>query len=136
MVILKTERLIARRPSIPSDSVSDAARQLAAEQRQVRAEFVFMMGGEVEDLAGETTGTLELNEVAEAEGETDLLAGRLQNRGRVDMMRAIRSMSRASSALTEASLDQALRDERAALDNLMRAFAVRASFSAPFPAGA
>jgi len=123
MVILKTERLIARRPSIPSDSVSDAARQLAAEQRQVRAEFVFMMGGEVEDLAGETTGTLELNEVAEAESESDLLAGRLQNRGRVDMMRAIRSMSRASSALTEASLDQALRDERAALDNLMRAFA-------------
>jgi hypothetical protein len=38
------------------------------------------------------------------------------------MMRAIRAMSRASAALTDASLDQALRDERTALDNLMRAF--------------
>ena len=39
------------------------------------------------------------------------------------MMRAIRAMSRAASALTETNLDQALRDEKAALDNLMRAFA-------------
>ena len=69
------------------------------------------------------SGTLELNEVAEAEAEGDLLAGRLQNQGRVEMMRAIRAMSRASTALNESSLDQALRDERAALDNLMRAFA-------------
>ena len=122
MVILKTERLIARRPSMAADSVADEARLLAAEQRQVRAEFVFMMGGEVEDLAAEAVGTLDLNEVAEAEAEGDLLAGRQQNRGRVEMMRAIRAMSRASAALTEASLDQALRDERTALDNLMRAF--------------
>jgi len=84
---------------------------------------VFMMGGELEDLAAETAGTLELNEVAEAESEGDLLSGRQQNQGRVDMMRAIRAMSRASTALTATNLDQALRDERAALDNLMRAFA-------------
>src|SRR5688500_5047535 len=122
MVILKTERLLARRASIPSDSVTEEAARLAAEQRSVRAEFVFMMGGELEDLAAETAGTLELNEVAEAEAEGDLLAGRLQNQGRVDMTRAIRAMSRASAALTEANLEQALRDERAALDNLMRAF--------------
>lgn len=122
MVILKTERLIARRASLVSDSVIEEARLLAAEQRQVRAEFVFMMGGEVEDLAAEAAGTLELNETAEAEAEGDLLAGRQQNRGRIEMMRAIRAMSRASTALTEASLDQALRDERTALDNLMRAF--------------
>jgi hypothetical protein len=95
---------------------------LAAEQRQVRAEFVFMMGGEIEDAALETAGTLELDEVAEAEAEGDLLAGRLQNQGRQDMTRAIRAMSRASTALTEAGLDQALRDERVALENLMRAF--------------
>ena len=122
MVILKTERLIARRPSMPSDSVADAAATLAAEQRQVRAEFVFMMGGELEDAAAATSGTLDLNEEAEAEAEGDLLAGRLQNQGRLDMMRAIRSMSRASTALTERNLEQALRDERTALDNLMRAF--------------
>jgi hypothetical protein len=123
MVILKTERLIARRTGLRADSVDYESRQLAAEQRQVRAEFVFMMGGEVEDLAEEAAGTLELNEEAEAEAEGDLLAGRLQNQGRVDMMRAIRAMSRASSALTDANLDQALRDERTALENLMRAFA-------------
>lgn len=123
MVILKTERLLARRTRLPSDSVASESRLLAAEQRQVRAEFVFMMGGELEDMAAETAGTLELNEVAEAEAEDDLLAGRQQNQGRVDMMRAIRAMSRASTALTSANLDQALIAERAALDNLMRAFA-------------
>src|SRR5688572_11461677 len=123
MVILKTERLLARRTRLPADSVAAESRLLAAEQRQVRAEFVFMMGGELEDLAAETGGTLELNEVAEAEAEDDLLAGRQQNQGRVEMMRAIRAMSRASTALTSANLDQALIAERAALDNLMRAFA-------------
>jgi hypothetical protein len=123
MVILKTERLLARRGSISTDSIAEASRLLAAEQRQVRAEFVFMMGGELEDLAADVAGTLEVNEVAEAEAEGDLLAGRLQNQGRVDMTRAIRAMSRASTALTEIDLDRALRDERVALDNLMRAFA-------------
>jgi hypothetical protein len=102
--------------------MADASATLAAEQRQVRAEFVFMMGGELEDEAVETAGTLEISEEAEAEAEGDLLAGRLQNQGRIDMMRAIRAMSRASAALTQMSLEQALRDERAALDNLMRAF--------------
>ena len=123
MVILKTERLRARRASLPADSVRGESRLLAAEQRSVRAEFVFMMGGELEDVAGEAAGTLELNEVAEAEAEGDLLAGRQQNQGRVDMMRAIRAMSRASAALTESNLDVALQHERSALDNLMRAFA-------------
>jgi hypothetical protein len=123
MVILKTERLIASRGRLAADSIAETSRLLAAEQRQVRAEFVFMMGGELEDLAAEAAGTLELNEVAEAEAEDDVLAGRLQNQGRIDMMRAIRAMSRASTALSEINLDQALRDERTALDNLMRAFA-------------
>ncbi|HEX6313829.1 MAG TPA: hypothetical protein VFZ73_03185, partial [Gemmatimonadaceae bacterium] len=122
MVILKTERLIARRNTSPADSVAEEARMIAAEQRQVRAEFVFMMGGEVEDVAGEASGTLEVDETAEAEAEGDILAGRLQNRGRIEMLRAIRAMSRAATALTDVSLDQALRDERTALDNLMRAF--------------
>ena len=123
MVILKTERLEARRTSISADSVQGESRLLAAEQRSVRAEFVFMMGGELEDVAGDAAGTLDLNEVAEAEAEGDLLAGRQQNQGRVDMMRAIRAMSRASTALTESNLDVALQHERTALDNLMKAFA-------------
>lgn len=127
MIILKTGRLIAARAGLPADSVRESARLLAAEQRTVRAEFVFMMGGELEDAAVETSGTLELDETAEAEAEGDLLAGRLQNQGRVDMMRAIRAMSRASSLLIDGRLDDALVAERTALDNLMRAFS-RARF--------
>lgn len=95
---------------------------IAAEQRQVRAEFVFMMGGELEDHGEELSGTQEVDETAEAEAEGDVLAGRLQNRGRIELMRALRSMSQASAHLNVASLDSALTRERMALDNLMKAF--------------
>jgi hypothetical protein len=121
MVILKTERLIAARRSLDSGAVADSARLIAAEQRRVRAEFVFMMGGELEDDES-LSGTLMVDEHEEAEAESDLLAGRMQNRGRIEMQRAIRAMSRAASLLTNADLERALVDERAALDNLMRAF--------------
>lgn len=123
MVILRTERLIAQQRSLSPDALSAGAREVAAEQRRVRAEFLFMMGGELEEANDSTSGTLVVDETAEAEGEGDLLAGRLQNRGRVEMQRALRAMSRAAVALTEADVERALVDERAALDNLMRAFA-------------
>lgn len=123
MVILKTERLIARQRRMSPEALSAGAHEVAAEQRRVRAEFLFMMGGELEEASDSTSGTLLVDETAEAEGEGDLLAGRLQNRGRVEMQRALRAMSRAAGALTEADLQRALVDERAALDNLMRAFA-------------
>ena len=58
----------------------------------------------------------ELNEEAEAAGEDDLLAGRTANQGRVALLRAIRSMSRAATSLTTADLTAALTHERAALD--------------------
>jgi len=127
MVILKTERLIAGRGAMPEDSVRQRAREIAAEQRQVRAEFVFMLGGEVEDASEELAGTQMVDETAEAEAEGDLLAGRMQNRGRIEMQRAMRAMSRAASHLVESRLDSALVQERAALENLMRAFS-RARF--------
>jgi len=120
MVIVKTERLAARRASIGVESYADSARELAAEQRKVRAEFVFMMGGEIAD---ETNDALaDLNEEQEAEGESDLLAGRMANRGRIALLRAIRSMSRAAASLTTAELTPALTHERAALTQLERAF--------------
>src|SRR5687768_18083792 len=51
----------------------------SAEQRRVRAEFVFMMGGELaEDVTG-VTGISELNEEEEAEAGDDILAGRLRS---------------------------------------------------------
>jgi hypothetical protein len=120
MVIVKTERLAARRAAMGIESYADSAHELAAEQRKVRAEFVFMMGGEIAD---ETNDALaDLNEEQEAEGESDLLAGRMQNRGRIALLRAIRSMSRAAAALTTAELPPALAHERAALTQLERAF--------------
>ncbi len=122
MVILKTERLIARRASMPADSVSLAALELAAEQRKVRAEFVFMMGGELADAPDPDASMTELNEEAEAEGEADILAGRLANQGRAALMRAVRSMSRAATALNTAQLTDALSAERSALAQLELAF--------------
>ena len=120
MVIVKTERLAARRGSLPPESYSDSAHELAAEQRKVRAEFVFMMGGEIADESADAIS--DLNEEQEAEGESDLLAGRMQNRGRMALVRAIRSMSRAAASLTTAELTPALTHERAALTQLERAF--------------
>ena len=49
MVILRTERLTASRPTMAEDEYRREAQGIAAEQRQVRAEFVFMMGGELAD---------------------------------------------------------------------------------------
>jgi hypothetical protein len=120
MVIVKTERLAAKRASTPQQSFADSAQELAAEQRKVRAEFVFMMGGEIADETADAIS--DLNEEQEAEGESDLLAGRMANRGRIALLRAIRSMSRAASALTTADLATALPHERAALTQLERAF--------------
>jgi hypothetical protein len=121
MVIVKTERLAARRASMPAESFADSSHELAAEQRKVRAEFVFMMGGEIADENADALS--DLNEEQEAEGESDLLAGRMQNRGRIALLRAIRSMSRAAASLTTADLAPALTHERAALTQLERAFA-------------
>ena len=120
MVIVKTERLIARRATMSADDVAEEAHGIAAEQRSVRAEFIFMMGGELE---GVTSGGEELNEEAEAAGEADLLAGRARNRGRIDLLIATRRMSEAAGALTTTDLAKALPAERAALDALQRAFA-------------
>lgn len=110
MVILKTERLIARQKSLPADAVAEESYGLGAEQRQVRAEFVFLMGGEVQD------------EEVEAAEESELLAGRLANRGRRDLLTAIRLMSDAATALNEVDLQAALAAEREALAALQRAF--------------
>ena len=122
MVVLKTERLIARVGSMPADSVLAASMELAVEQRKVRAEFVFMMGGELLDERGHEGHLDDLGEEAEAEAEDDILAGRLENQGRAALMRAIRSMSRASTLLNVADLSDALAAEKSALAQLELAF--------------
>ena len=122
MVILKTERLIARRATIPPDSANSIAQEIAAEQRKVRAEFVFMMGGEMADAPDPDASMTDLNEEAEAEGEGDIAAGRLANQGRMALTRAIRYMSRAVTTLTSMDLAEALKSEKTALAQLEQAF--------------
>jgi hypothetical protein len=121
MVILKTERLAARKAQMPAADFATASAEIAAEQRKVRAEFVFMMGGELAD-APDIANMTDINEEAEAAGEDDILAGRNANQGRVALLRAIRSMSRAATSLTTADVGAALPHERAALTQLERAF--------------
>jgi hypothetical protein len=105
------------------DAYTNAAQEIAAEQRKVRAEFVFMMGGELADAPDPNEDPNMLNEEQEAEGEADLAAGRNLNQGRIALLRAIRSMSRAAASLTNVDLATALTHERAALVQLERAFA-------------
>jgi hypothetical protein len=121
MVIVKTERLIARAASLAPEERDREALTLAAEQRRVRAEFVFMLGGEQPEDIDETA--IDDAHEHDTAGEDDVLAGRLANRGRIDLVRAIRSMSRAAAFLVGAQLDSALVLERAALASLQRAFA-------------
>jgi hypothetical protein len=122
MVILKTERLIARASSLAEDSLVREARSLAAEQRSVRAEFVFMMGGELAEEV-EQANIGDLNEEDHIEADDEAIAGRLENQGRFALIRAIRSMSRAYAALNETELATALAEEKLALDHLQNAFA-------------
>jgi hypothetical protein len=122
MVILKTERLLARKAGISAGEFADSAAQLAAEQRKVRAEFVFMMGGEVGDDQGNEISMTDLNEEAEANAEGDLAAGRMVNAGRVALVRGIRYMSRASTGLNALDVTGALADEKKALAEIEKAF--------------
>ena len=111
MLIIKTERLQQRRASTAPQEFADAALNLAVEQRMIRAEFVFMLGGEVE------------NEEVEAEQSNELQEGRLQNRGQRDLRAATIAMSQAEKLLTAANTADALVAERAAVAALQRAFA-------------
>jgi hypothetical protein len=122
MVILGTERLLARAPDMAADSLVRDARRLAAEQRTVRAEFVFMMGGELAEEVEAAANLGDLNEEAHIEADDEAIAGRLENQGRFALIRAIRAMSRAYAALNQTDLDAALVEEKAALAHLQSAF--------------
>jgi hypothetical protein len=110
MLIMKTERLNQQRASMAAGDLSEAALNLAVEQRMIRAEFVFMLGGEIED------------EDVEAAQSNELQEGRLQNRGQHDLRAATVAMSQAEKLLTGANTAEALKAERAAVAALQRAF--------------
>jgi hypothetical protein len=128
MVIYKTEQLLARKQSPPRGAGALAAedwleqtRGLAIEQRMVRAEVVFLSGGEVED------------EVEEAAHSHELAEGRLENQGRAEMVRAINFMSRAEAQLNDGRAEEALVFERQALASLERALDRRRYFLRTLP---
>ncbi|MCU1381399.1 MAG: putative rane protein, partial [Acidobacteria bacterium] len=110
MLIVKTERLHQRRAALAAGEFTEQALNLAVEQRMIRAEFVFMLGGEIDD------------EEVEAEQSVELQAGRLQNRGQRDLRAATIAMSGAQKLLTAADTAAALIAERAAVTALQRAF--------------
>ncbi len=111
MLIVKTDRLNQRRASLNDAEFAEAAQSLAVEQRMIRSEFVFMLGGEIED------------EEVEAEQSVEIQAGRLVNRGQRDIRAATVAMSQAEKLLTGANTVEALKAERAAVEALQRAFA-------------
>lgn len=110
MIVLKIERLQAKAAGLPHKTLVEESAGLAAEQRTVRANFVFLLGGYVED------------EVVEAEHSHEIQEGRLENTARKDIETAISQMTRAAEMLTALSPSGALPPARAAVESLQRAF--------------
>jgi hypothetical protein len=110
MIVLKLERLRAREPKMTREAVTEEAASLAAEQRTVRANFIFLLGGHVED------------EFEEAEQSHEIQEGRLENSARRDINAAISQMTRAEQGLTAVNTAAALPPAREAVESLQRAF--------------
>jgi hypothetical protein len=110
MIVLKLERLRAREQTIDRAALEQEVGNIAAEQRAVRANFVFLMGGEIED------------EEAEAEHSHEIQEGRLENTARREIVDAIQHMGEVEAGLAAVSTSAALPPARAAVEALQRAF--------------
>ena len=88
MIVLKIQRLRARERTLGRAALEEATAAIAAEQRAVRSNFIFLMGGHVED------------EEEEAERSSEIAEGRLQSSARKEINAAIDYMSRAEQGLT------------------------------------
>jgi hypothetical protein len=125
MVIYRTEQLLKSRARPGGGDAGEKwleqTRMIAIEQRMVRAEVVFLGGGEVED------------ELEEAARSDELTEGRLQNTGRAEMLLAINAMSRAEAQLNDGRAQEALVFERQALASLERALDRRRYFLRTMP---
>jgi hypothetical protein len=110
MIVLKIERLQARERTLTNDALAEATATIAAEQRAVRANFVFLLGGEVED------------EEIEAEHSHEIQEGRFANQARKEIVTATILMGRVEKALAAVSTGQALPPAREAVKALQRAF--------------
>ena len=87
MIVLKLERLRAREQTIDRATLEQEVGNIAAEQRAVRANFMFLMGGQVED------------EEEEAEHSHEIQEGRLENTARREIVDAIQHMGRVEVGL-------------------------------------
>jgi hypothetical protein len=121
MVIELTERLIAQRERLDAEAFVREAQGLARQQRRVRAEFVFLMGGDVVD------------EVEEAEHSHEIEAGRLDNSGQQALLEAVRQMSLAEQRLVAGDAVGALPFEYRALQALQAAFGQARYFMRTLP---
>ena len=110
MIVLKIERLQARERTLSREALTEATAALAAEQRAVRANFVFLLGGEIED------------EEVEAEHSHEIQEGRFANQARREIVSATILMGRVEKALAAVSTAQALPPAREAVRALQRAF--------------
>jgi hypothetical protein len=110
MVVVKIQRLLAAESGMRRPEVEAAAANIAAEQRAVRANFVFLLGGEVED------------EVVEAEASHEIQEGRLANQARKEIVAATVLMAKVEQALAAVSPRTALPLAQEAVRALQRAF--------------
>ena len=110
MIVLKIERLIAKEQGMARPALEDAAGTIAAEQRAVRANFIFLLGGEIQD------------EDVEAETSSEIAEGRFANKARQEIVAATVLMGRVDRALTALTTKEALAQARAAVSALQRAF--------------
>jgi Domain of unknown function (DUF4175) len=110
MIVLKLERLMARETTLDRAALAQEVGNIAAEQRAVRANFVFLMGGQVED------------EEAEAEHSHEIQEGRLENTARREIVEAIDHMGNVEVGLAGVSTAAALPPARLAVEALQRAF--------------
>ena len=122
-LIQKTEKLHAKRTTMPAPEFESATQMLAVEQRMVRNEFLFSMGshGHVED------------EIEEAESSDEVQAGRLENRGQAELTAATRLMTLAERHLTATDTGEALKAQRAALAAVQRALSRHRYFLRTMP---
>jgi Domain of unknown function (DUF4175) len=110
MIVLELQRLRAREATLSRDALTQEVETIAAEQRAVRANFIFLMGGVVED------------EEVEAEQSNEIQEGRLENSARREINTAIRFMGRVEQALAAVDAGAALPPAKSAVDALQRAF--------------
>jgi hypothetical protein len=110
MIVLKLQRLRARERGMAASALAEAAGGIAADQRAVRANFVFLMGGQVQDESVETAGSSATDEAP------------LQNTAQQEIRTAIGQMGRADAALAVPDTAAALAAARAAVAALQRAF--------------